>query len=96
MVRRHIRRKYVGLDDRKNYFIENPLERFHPMKNYCTEYMFAAHENVKLVFSDDDSSFKCDCGDEKVTRAALMNPDDPTSRCVFKFKFFMWCLKKPL
>lgn len=76
--------KYDGLDSRNNKFIENPLNRFHPTKNYCANLLYGAHPNVKTIFYYDQNQklqYKCDCGDYNETRVKNIYPNDITSQC---------------
>lgn len=71
--------KFNGMDGNKNLYQENPLDRFHPIRNWCSQYIFAAHPNVKLRF-EKDATFTCDCGDYNVTRVRNID-NDPKKPC---------------
>lgn len=72
---------FNGLDIHSNKYIQHPQNRLHPIKNYCTNLIVAAHPDVKMIIRDDGNSFTCDCGDPNVTRVKHINPNDPQSQC---------------
>lgn len=73
--------RYSGKDSNENDFMENPYDRFHPMKNYCAEYIYGAHPSVKTVIDRNLGTVFCDCGDYNVTRVRNINPDDTSTKC---------------
>ena len=73
--------RYNGMDEHNNKYVENPINRFQPIKNYCTEMLYGAHPDIKMLIADDGNSFRCDCGDFNVTRVKNMYPDEPSSQC---------------
>jgi hypothetical protein len=77
--------KFDGLDKRANKYIENPLNRFHPIENYCADLIYRAHPDVQTKFEYDDnksiSTFTCDCGNESDTRVKNLDPNNPRSQC---------------
>lgn len=73
--------KFDGSDENKNKYIESPLNRFHPYRNYCAQFIYAAHPDVKTKFVDDNNSYVCDCGDFDVTRVKNLYNDFPQSPC---------------
>lgn len=68
-----------GRDERFNNYIEHLSNRFHPMRNYCTSYLYAAHPDVQFKKTED--SYICDCGNSKDTRVENLIPNDKTSPC---------------
>ncbi|XP_025194294.1 uncharacterized protein LOC112593915 [Melanaphis sacchari] len=73
--------QYMGKDSNENNFIENPYDRFHPMRNYCSEYIYGAHPSIRTVVDTEKGTMYCDCGDYNVTRVRNINPDDRSTRC---------------
>lgn len=73
--------KFDGYDENKNKYIESPLNRFHPYRNYCAQFIYAAHPDVQTKFIDNNQSFICDCGDFEVTRVQNLYKDFPQSPC---------------
>lgn len=73
--------RFMGKDSNNNNFMENPYDRFHPMKNYCAEYVYGAHPSVKTVIDLENNTIRCDCGDYSTTRVSNINPDDVSTRC---------------
>lgn len=71
--------KFNGLDIQSNKYVENPSNRFHPMRNYCTSLLFSAHPDVQIKILDDD--YMCECGDKEITRVENLIPDDKHSLC---------------
>lgn len=73
--------KFNGLDERNNKYQEHPYNRFHPVKNYCANLIFAAHPDVKTIYDIKKNSLVCDCGDITETRVSNLIPDDKSSPC---------------
>lgn len=73
--------KFEGIDDKGNYFIENPHDRFHPIVNYCANLIYNAHPDIITKFNKDANDYECVCGDEEVTRVKHMYPDNIKSQC---------------
>lgn len=73
--------RFMGKDSNGNTFMENPYDRFHPIKNYCAEYVYGAHPSVKTIVDVENNKIKCDCGDYSITRVYNINPDDKSTRC---------------
>lgn len=77
--------KFDGLDRRANKYIENPLNRFHPIENYCSDLIYRAHPDVQTKFIYDEnkkiSDYECDCGETDETRVKNLDPFDPHSQC---------------
>ncbi|KAG8362567.1 uncharacterized LOC105270563 [Fopius arisanus] len=71
--------KFYGVDVKHNKYMEHPFDRFHPIRNYCAALIFAAHDDVKHVW--ENNQFRCDCGDKKTTMVSHIDPNDPTSQC---------------
>lgn len=71
--------KFNGTDSLGNKYIESPLNRLHPMKNYCTQTIYKAHPDVKFVLQGDN--FICDCGTFEITRVKNINENDKSSIC---------------
>lgn len=71
--------KFNGTDNLGNKYIESPLNRFHPMKNYCTQTIYKAHPDIKFVLQGDN--FICDCGNYEITRVKNINENDKSSIC---------------
>lgn len=76
--------RFLGLDARRNKYIEHPLNRFHPYPNYCARELYAAHPDVTTRYDADRKTFVCECGDPGKTRVFNRNPDNPASVCVFE------------
>lgn len=72
--------KFEGEDERGNLYMENPLSRYHPIKNMCASMIYRAHPNVKTIFNE-DGSVTCDCGDYQETRVVNIDPNDKSSKC---------------
>lgn len=72
--------KFNGVDERNNQYIRHPLDRFQPIRNYCASSIYSAHPDVRTVYSKDNKSFTCDCGDFKETRVTNMT-DAKNSIC---------------
>ena len=78
---------FGGYDEKSNAYQEHPLDRFHPIRNYCASRIYLAHEAVLTKFSPDGKTFECDCGNPDQTRVVNSDPSDPTSKCSsFPFK----------
>lgn len=73
--------KYNGTDSASNNYIPNPLDRFHPMINYCAGLVRAADSSVQTVFDMNDQTFHCDCGDFEQTRVQNIDPNNKASQC---------------
>ncbi|XP_028044486.1 uncharacterized protein LOC113558155 [Rhopalosiphum maidis] len=73
--------RYFGKDSNGNNFIENPYDRLHPMRNYCSEYIYGAHPSIRPVVDVEAGTMYCDCGDPNVTRVRNINIDDRSTRC---------------
>lgn len=58
--------KSNGLDEMHNKYLEHPIERFYPVRNYCAHLIYSAHPDIKPKFYYD--SFSCYCGNYFVTR----------------------------
>lgn len=77
--------KYLGKDNRQNFFIPHPFNRFHPIKNYCADLIYNAPSTILTVFdADDPTSYKCDCGNFSETRSKNIYPHDASSQCANK------------
>lgn len=50
-----------GNDVHENKYVAHPLNRFHPIRNFCTQNLYQAHPSVKLNVSEKD--WFCDCGE---------------------------------
>lgn len=72
--------KFNGYDIRQNKYMQHPLNRFHPFRNYCASEIYAAHPNVKTIFKD-DNTFICDCGDYNETRVKHIDSNNLMSVC---------------
>lgn len=73
--------KFNGEDDRGNVYQEHPMDRFHPISNYCAGLIYRAHPDVKTRFSKDGKDFRCDCGNYNETRVKNILPHDSRSQC---------------
>lgn len=71
---------FKGLDVQNNQYMQSPLNRFHPIRNYCASEIYAAWKTVKTIFKN-DGSYECDCGDKATTRVSHLFPGDMTSLC---------------
>jgi len=70
-----------GKDTNRNPYVENPLNRFHPMRNWCNKTVPAAHPDVKLRVTTSPDTWLCDCGDYRITNVKNADPDNPQSTC---------------
>lgn len=73
--------KFGGLDDRGNRYQAHPVDRFHPIGNYCAALIYRAHPDIKTIFRDNSNDYECDCGDFTDTRAMNLVTDDKHSQC---------------
>lgn len=73
--------KFNGLDANGNKYIANPLNRFHPMRNYCAGLVHDASDNIKTVFDNLNRTFECDCGNFDETRVKNIDPNNKRSQC---------------
>lgn len=71
--------KFNGRDDKGNLYVESPLNRFIPWRNWCAENIYNAHDSVQTVFTSND--FQCECGDFDITRVKHMIDNNPKSQC---------------
>lgn len=76
--------KFDGIDDHLNKYIQHPMNRFHPIKNYCAGLLINAPTEIKTVFSPNGQTYVCDCGDFQETRVKLMYPEILNSQCADK------------
>lgn len=74
--------KYLD-DENGNYYLENPLNRFHPMTDPCNKTIYRAHRDVKTILNKD--SWYCDCGDFDTTRVKHKIENDIKSTCTSCF-----------
>lgn len=72
---------FDGLDDKHNKYEEHPFDRFHPIKNYCKSLIYSAHDDIKMKFVNNNTTYECDCGNPEITRARLLYADDKKSQC---------------
>lgn len=63
----------------KNKMIPHPANRFHPINDPCLLNVYAAHRSAGVVLEND--TWRCDCGDQYVTRLHNKDPNDPKSEC---------------
>jgi len=82
--------RFKGKDAMRNAYIQHPLERLHPMRNYCaSEYIYAAHPDVKPLIRLDKhgniANIECDCGDFDKTQVKNIMPSDKTSPCATRW-----------
>ena len=73
--------KFNGQDDRGNLYQEHPIDRFHPISNYCAALIYRAHPNVKTLFYNNGEDFLCDCGNYNETRVRNILPKVDKSQC---------------
>lgn len=66
-------------DANNNPYIEHPLNRFHPMRDYCKNTILSAHPSVGAKVTD--TGWFCDCGDFNVTRVRNKIFNNPKSTC---------------
>jgi hypothetical protein len=71
---------FNGRDSINNRYVEHPFARFHPIRNYCTQYIPNAPDDITFSL-DSDLKVVCDCGDTERTRLDNIIPNDPTSPC---------------
>lgn len=70
--------KFKGTDTMKNLYIENPNNRFHPIRNYCaSEILHADTNKIKTKFKS-DGSYTCECNSDRIDN---IDPNDKTSLC---------------
>jgi hypothetical protein len=70
-----------GRDTNRNAYVANPLNRFHPMRNWCNKTVPSAHPDVQLKITSNPNTWICDCGDYQVTRVKNADPQNPQSTC---------------
>ncbi|UDM55397.1 Pif-2 [Phenacoccus solenopsis nudivirus] len=77
--------RFNGRDSNNNKYIAHPLNRLHPMRNYCTKNVYGAHPDVKLKIEYDErgniAKYTCDCGNVTETRLRNIDPRDTTTSC---------------
>lgn len=75
--------KYDGVDQNANKYIEHPINRFHPIRDYCKQYLYAAHPDVKMEYhtAEGKKYIECNCGDFEDTRVKNIDPLDKSSPC---------------
>lgn len=59
-----------------NEFVPHPIDRFHPIRNYCTKQIYRASRSIRLT-----DTFDCDCGDFRDTRVKNKIVGDLSSPC---------------
>ena len=69
-----------GEDDRGNLYIDHPGNRFHPLRDPCSDTIYRADYSVHTDF-DENNDWFCNCGDFSVTRVKNMDNNDPKSTC---------------
>lgn len=72
--------KYNGVGSNGNKYIAHPLDRLHPIENFCASLIHKAHRDVQTLFPS-ENTFTCECGDENETRVKNLNPLDKSSPC---------------
>jgi len=70
-------------DEFGNQFIEHPIDRLHPQRNYCTQGIF---RGSRQIFQNKDGS--CNCGEYAQTRVRNKDPNDIFSECTSCFTLY--------
>jgi len=65
-----------GDDMLGNQYLPHHLDRFHPMRNFCTENIYKASRAITLT-----DNFKCDCGNFLETRVKNKIIGDQSTQC---------------
>ena len=60
----------------ENQFIAHPVDRFHPIRNYCSKQIYRASREIRLT-----ENFDCDCGNFRDTRVKNKIANDPSTPC---------------
>lgn len=69
-----------GKDIMGNQYVEHPIDRFKPFRNFCAKDIYSAHPDVKMIIHD-NYDITCDCGDFQTTRVLNSIANDPYSTC---------------
>jgi len=72
-----------GDDQMQNRYIEHPIDRFHPQRNYCSRGLFRGHRDILQL-----PSGECYCGNPDSTRVRNKFPGDEFSECTACFSDF--------
>lgn len=84
-IKYRFRCKFDGYDERGNKYLANPVNRFHPIENWCAKKIYRAHPNVQTKFHLRDNNlpfdYSCECGDKTITRVQNIIPNDKRSQC---------------
>lgn len=73
-----------GDDQDGNAWLPHPMNRFHPLRDPCTNTIYRAHRTVGANVSA--TGWSCDCGDSTVTRVKNLNSSDAKSTCTSCFR----------
>jgi hypothetical protein len=66
-----------------NRYIEHPMDRLHPQRNYCSRGIFRGSRIISQL-----PNGQCNCGDYQQTRVRNKNPNDPYSECTSCFTLY--------
>lgn len=73
-----------GDDQMGNVYIEHPIDRLHPQRNYCSLNIFRGSREIKQL-----ADGSCYCGNFLMTRVRNKNPNDKFSECTACFSEYL-------